>query len=114
MLRKMLLTGAVTARLVGTTGFTSKAEAHPSVEIGIGLGRPVYAPPLVYPAPSYYPPPVVYPAQLVVVRHHYDVIYRGCSSEPWHLYGVYHSHTRAHEIADVLEHRGYEVRMTHR
>ena len=113
MLRKLLLSSVVAVGLLGTTEFTSKAEAHPAIEIGIGVGRPAYAPPLIYPAPSYNPPPVVYSAPLVVVRHHYDVLYRGCPTEPWHLYGVYHSHTRAHEVVDVLAHRGFEVRMTH-
>src|SRR5690348_4134299 len=46
-------------------------------------------------------------------RHHctYEVLYRGCDREPWRCRGDYESQHRAHEVAERLHCRGFEVRI---
>ncbi len=63
-----------------------------------------------YRAPAYSPAPVYYQPR---PEHHYHVQFRRCPQEPWQEYGVYSSHSRAHEVEDYLEARGYETRMEH-
>jgi hypothetical protein len=44
------------------------------------------------------------------VSHRYSVYYR-CSSHGWRLYGCYDCPITARQIADMLESRGYEVKI---
>jgi hypothetical protein len=49
-------------------------------------------------------------------RHHccYEVLYRKCCDEPWRCRGTYESRHRAHEVAERLHCRGFEVRVVER
>ena len=116
MFRKMLVALGATAGLLVPAIFPATAEAHPSIEIGIGFARPAYYPPSYYPpsyfVPSYYPP-VVLPPPVIPIQQ-FEVLYRRSHCEPWRLYGTYHSHHRAHDIEEYLESRGYDARVIHR
>jgi hypothetical protein len=46
-------------------------------------------------------------------RFGYEVMYRRCG-EPWRVDARYESRHRAHEIAEHLRHRGFEVRVVER
>jgi hypothetical protein len=49
-------------------------------------------------------------------RHHceYEVLYRRCDREPWSCRGEFESRYRAHEVAERLRCRGFEVRIVER
>jgi hypothetical protein len=47
-------------------------------------------------------------------RCEYEVLYRRCDREPWRCRGDFESRHRAHEIAERLRCRGFEVRIVER
>ena len=50
-------------------------------------------------------------------HHHrcrYEVLFRGCDREPWRCEGTFESRHRAHEVAEHLLQRGFEVRIVER
>lgn len=115
MLRQSIFSLLTIAGLTGALSFTPQASAQNfgigysnghGTALGIRIGGPSYPPVVGYPTRSYYPP-------VAPVLHHYDVLYRTCHSEPWRVYGTYHSHQRAHQIEDYLEAYGYDARIAH-
>jgi len=105
MLRKWLL---VPALLVGAGLFLTT----PAAKADVICTTPVQVTPRVVVAPQIIPAPVC-PRPVVVAYHHhsFEVLYRGCISEPWHCYGVYRSYHAAREVSFDLRHRGYETRV---
>jgi hypothetical protein len=105
MLRKLLLTAAVGAALLGASEFTP-AEAGFGIRIGIGIG-PVYSPAVVYA-----PPVVVAPVAAIPVSN-YQVVYRTGPTAPWITVG-FGDPVLAQQRLAFYRHRGYEVIYRHR
>jgi hypothetical protein len=94
----MMLTG------LGATAISpSNADAHyPS-------HHHHYYPPVVVHVPPVRPVVTYYPAPVIPVVCRYDVLYRGCSAEPWRLHAQYETRYGADGDASRLHLSGFEV-----
>jgi hypothetical protein len=108
MTRKWLM---IPALLIGAGAVLAASPAKADVFIA----SPVRVAPRVVVAPAIVPAPI-YPRPIVTSHYHhhhhlYRVLYRECSHDPWHAYGVYRSFYAAREISRELRLLGYQVRV---
>jgi hypothetical protein len=104
MFRKLILSSVAILTTMCCLANPAKSDAGVDIRIGV----PVYAPPVVVPAPA---PVLVAQPAYVVPAARWDVVYRRCLDERWHEYGTYPCHADAHVAAASLRGAGYHVRV---
>jgi hypothetical protein len=117
-MKRLMITSALTIGAVIFLASPNTANADPKINIGIGIGPVVR--PVPYPIVRPVPAPIVYPSYPVLRptpifvppvhgHHHYDVLYRDCSHDPWRVYGRFDSRWEAERVSNRLERHGNQT-----
>jgi hypothetical protein len=115
-IKRLLCASALTLGAVALLAMPNAAQAGPKIVVqpkhqhhNHNHNHNHHHHPIVYPVyrPIY---PIVYPvAPIVIDRHDYDVLYRGCATDPWQVYGRFDSLRGAEQAAASLQRGGREV-----
>lgn len=104
----LLLTGLGAAAITPAT-----ASAHDPYDHHGHRGHYPAYPARYYPPVRVYVPPVrtvvAVPAPVVPVCRQFQVLYRGCGTEPWRVHAVYETRFGADRDASRLQLSGFEV-----